>query len=69
MNRPVEVLIHHMPTVARGAKSDWARNFAQSVMRQSRMRNWTPTPKQLGVMQRMVGDLFNEDDEFSVIED
>ena len=68
MNRPVEVLIHHMPGVVRYAEDDWTRGFAQSVLRQSRNRNWSPSPKQLGVMQRLVGDLFNEDN-FAVFED
>jgi hypothetical protein len=67
MNRPVEVLLHHLPAVARSTRK-WDADFARSVLRQSRRRSWKPTPKQLGVMQRMVGELFNEDD-IDVIED
>lgn len=56
--RPLEVLLHHWPTVCARAESPWAKSFAASISKQARRRNWTPTPKQLGIMRRMVSELF-----------
>lgn len=56
----IERLLHHMPTVARLAEETWARGFAQSVLKQSRRRGWTPSPKQLPVMREMVSALFTQ---------
>lgn len=71
-SRTVEELLYHMPTVARLAESDWARVFAQSILRQRKRRNWRPSPKQLSVMHALVSDLFacgsNEGGDFDVIE-
>ena len=68
----VERLLHHMPTIARRAENDWAGNFARSIIRQSKRRNWKPSPKQLSIMSRLVGELFahagNEEGDFDVIE-
>ena len=60
MNGPhsVEELIFHMPTVERLAADEWTRSFAASVRRQSRRRNWRPSPKQLGMMRRLVSEMF-----------
>lgn len=70
--RTIEELLFHWPTVVRLAQNDWAKDFAKSVSLQSRRRNCTPSPKQLGIMQRMVADLFvpraYEDVDFPVIE-
>jgi hypothetical protein len=68
MSRPVEVLLHHMPTVAAKAQNEWAANFARSVIRQARRSTWRPSPKQIGIMNRLVAELFQKDDA-SVIED
>ena len=68
MSRAVEVLLHHMPAVAAKAENAWAANFARSVIRQSKRSDWRPSPKQLGIMIRLVADLFSEADA-SVIED
>lgn len=35
----------------------WARDFALSIQRARKKPGWTPTPKQLAVMQRMVAEL------------
>jgi len=68
----VDELVFHMPTVARMAGTDWAKGFALSVVAQSRRRNWKPTPKQLGMMRRMVSELFtalrDDDDDLFLIE-
>lgn len=67
--RTIEELMFHWPTVVRLAENDWAKSFASSIAKQSRRRNWRPTPKQLGIMQRMVTDLFiHRGDDFDVIE-
>ncbi|MEY8837815.1 hypothetical protein AB9K41_02115 [Cribrihabitans sp. XS_ASV171] len=69
----IERLLHHMPTVARLAETEWPRNFAASILRQSNRRGWKPSPKQLSLMRRLVSDLFahtgNEGGDYSVIED
>lgn len=68
MSRAVEVLLHHMPAVAEKAENDWAANFARSVIRQARRSTWRPSPKQVGIMNRLVTELFQKDDA-TVIED
>lgn len=69
MNRPIEVLLHHLPGVVAKAENDWAREFAKSILRQSRRRSWRPSPKQIGIMQRLVSELLRETEDFIVIED
>ena len=68
----IDRLVYHMPTVAQMAENDWAKGFAQSISRQSRRRNWRPSPKQVSVMRGLVSDLFtqasNEEGDISVIE-
>lgn len=56
--RSVDELLFHWPAVVRLAENDWAKDFAKSIAMQSRRRHWKPTPKQIGIMQRMVADLF-----------
>lgn len=69
----IERLLHHMPTVAQLAEETWARGFAQSVLKQSRRRGWTPSPKQLPVMRGLVSALFTRTeggaDNIQMIED
>ena len=68
----VEELIFHMPTVERLATNEWTKGFAASIRRQSRRRNWRPSPKQLGMMRRIVSELFHhqpEEGDCVVIED
>lgn len=68
----IERLLHHMPTVARLAENDWTKGFAQSVIRQSYRKGWTPSLKQLPVMRELVSDLFrhasNEGGDLDLIE-
>ena len=68
--RTTDECLHHMPAVARLASDEWARGFASSILRQSRRKGWNPTPKQLGMMRRMVAELFqlSGDDDLIVIE-
>ena len=67
MTRPIEVLIHHMRGVA-GSRNAWEAGFARSILRHSKRRNWRPTPAQDAIMNRLAGELFNEDN-FDVLED
>jgi hypothetical protein len=53
MNRSIEELLWHMPTVHRMARDEWAKGFAESVLKQARRRGWRPSVKQLAMMQRM----------------
>ena len=69
MARSDDLHIHYMSAVARDAESEWARNFAKSIMRQSRNPRWQPTPKQRGIMRRLVDDLFQPSDAVVVEED
>lgn len=54
----VERLLHHWPLVMRKATDDWAKGFAASVWKQSIRRGWHPSPKQMGLMRKMVRELF-----------
>ena len=58
MNRQLSVdeLLWSWPTVCKAASNDWAKGFALSIMRQSKRRNWQPSPKQHALMNRMVNE-------------
>lgn len=67
----LERLIHYMPTIAQRSENEWARGFAQSIVRQSRRRAWRPSPKQMSMMKKLVTDLFShgyEGGDFDLIE-
>ena len=70
--RNIEELLFHMQAAACAAGTQWARDFANSIATQSRRRNWKPTDKQMGIMRRMVSELFtarrDEDDDLLLIE-
>lgn len=52
-----------------GASTGWARDFALSIQRARKRPGWTPSPKQLAVMQRLVAELPQElPDEVDLIE-
>ena len=68
MTRSIEEVLHHMPAVARLATNEWAKSFAESIVRQSRRRGWHPSAKQLAAMQRMVSELFTGPDDGALIE-
>lgn len=71
---PVEELLWSWPTVCKAATNDWAKSFALSIARQSRRKNWKPSPKQHALMMRMVNEVyrhrgdFDGKDDFEVIE-
>lgn len=54
----IERLVHYMVTISEKSANEWSRTFAVSILRQSRRRNWKPSPKQLTMMRRLVSDLF-----------
>lgn len=68
--RSVEECLHWWRAVIGAARDDWAKAFALSVSKQSRRPGWAPSPKQLGIMRRMVGELFagGAEDEIDLIE-
>ena len=57
-NRPIEVLLFHLPAIARSSENEWASTFARSVLRQSKRPDWAPSPKQLGILNRLVSEMF-----------
>ena len=65
--RSVEVLLHHMCGCA-SSQNVWEASFAKSILRQSKRKNWQPSPAQEAVMHRIVRGLF-EDPECVVLED
>ena len=67
MSRPVDVLVYHMRAYA-DSRSAFEAGFARSMLKQSRRRNWRPSPKQRALMERLVAELFNEADEMEVLE-
>jgi len=68
MTRSIDELLWHMPTVARMARDEWAKGFAESIVKQARRRGWHPSAKQLATMQRMVSELFTGPDDGALIE-
>ena len=68
----IDRLVYHMSTVAEHTTGEWARNFARSIIRQSRRRNWKPSSKQVEIMRKLVADVFaqnpDEPGDISVLE-
>lgn len=66
----VDRLLFRWGAVVRDAQG-WARGFALSIQRARKKPGWTPTAKQLSVMQRMVAELplSAGDDDPDLIED
>lgn len=52
--------LFHLTTVARAGDA-WARDFAASVLRQSRRRGWRPTERQAQTMRRLVAEIFAQE--------
>lgn len=49
--------------------NDWTRQFARSVIRQSHTPNWTPSPKQRAMIDRLTTELKQaKDDGFDLFE-
>ena len=61
--RSLQELLFHWPNVSRRAADGWSQGFAKTIAHAAHRPNWRPTPKQLGVMQRMVAALFIPADE------
>lgn len=56
-----ELLLHYMPLIVRsGGISDWERKFCASMIHKNRTGRFSPSEKQIGVMQRLV-DQFKAD--------
>ncbi len=71
--RTPEQCLYWWPSVCKAQSSDWARGFALSIAGASKRRGWKPTDKQLGLMRKMVAELFyvrtdQADDDLSLIE-
>lgn len=62
--RPVDELLWSWPTVCRMATNEWAKGFALSIMKQSKRRNWNPSPKQHALMNNMVNELYQHRGDF-----
>lgn len=58
--RPLEHLLFHMPWLSRNAVTAWERNFAGGMARKARLPRWQPSQKQIGVMNRMVAEMFGD---------
>lgn len=52
--RSLSELLWWMKSLAGKAPSEWARNFARSMLRQGKRPDWEPTPKQLRIMRQLV---------------
>lgn len=52
----VDHLLFSWPRVIADAQG-WARGFALSIQRDRKRPGWTPSARQLAVMQRLVADL------------
>ena len=65
----IDHLLFRWGRVVQGAQG-WARGFALSIQRDRKKPGWTPTAKQLAVMQRMVAELpmTGNDDDADLIE-
>ena len=64
----LERALFHWHAVIRQAPRGWAKEFALSIQRNQRRRNWKPTQKQSQIMRRMVADLFPNHDMGELIE-
>ena len=65
---PIELQRHHLDRVARDAADPWARDFARSILAQARQPSWEPSPKQRGVIRRLIADLHRQNDDVIVVE-
>ena len=69
MNGPeLERVLFHWHAVIKATPRGWAKDFALSIQRNQRRRNWKPTAKQAQIMRTMVADLFSGSDARELIE-
>lgn len=64
--RSVDECLFHFSAIARTSTDRWAKEFATSILRQSRRKGWRPTDRQLGLMRKLVSELFTHADAESV---
>lgn len=69
--RPLEVLLHHLRSIANGPSDEWATKFARSILRKAKCPMWQPSEKQLAAMERLVDNTLGQDpeDDFQLIEE
>ncbi len=67
MNRPLDVLLHHM-RISSNSHDEWEANFAQSILKQAKRKSWKPSQKQTAIMNRLVSESLNET-ELEVLEE
>lgn len=48
-------------TLRSGFLSEWERGFVRSILRHAKRPAWTPTPKQLRMMKRVLRDARADD--------
>lgn len=64
--RSLDFLLHDMPKIIAYGKTEWARTFAKSILRQTTRPGCI---KQQAIMENLVAELFNVPDDGPVIED
>lgn len=70
--RSADECLFWFPQIARAATNSWARDFANSIVVQSRRRGWKPSPKQLTLMRRLVAEWFvhrSDGDDMPLVEE
>lgn len=57
--RSIDECLHWLPSILRKSElSEWERDFARSILAQSKRRKWKPSPKQIQIMRGLVDDMF-----------
>lgn len=69
-----EIMLFRWPILVRQAMQEasdpWAKGFVLSIARHSKRPNWRPTPKQAGIMRRLLAEMARSDtDPGDLIED
>lgn len=61
--------LSYLPTIIAQSEHEWPRDFARSLIRQSKRHGWKPSPKQAAILRRLVSELFTpHDTDLEVIE-
>lgn len=70
MTPEADRLMHWMPIIVRASGiSDWERKFCASMIARSRARVFTPSHKQIAVMERIVSEFQARELSEGVLED
>lgn len=65
----LDELLFWWPSITRRATEEWAKGFCQSVLKQSKRRNWKPSDKQLHIMRQLHREMFSgTNDDMQVVE-